>query len=102
MTVQELLKLVLADIEVEPHPLHRAMFEECCENALANEQGITEAKVLAQVVRVAFISCNSLFKNTILSALESADIISCNYRGLTFTVDKDFPLLKLELSSLTT
>jgi len=93
MTVQELLDLVLADIKIELHPLHRAMFEECCENAVNNEQGITDVDTLVYSARVAFLTCNSMFKNTIKAALEYADVVTYNYRGLSLVIDKNSPLV---------
>lgn len=95
MTVEELLELSVATIGIEIiHPLHKAMLEECCENALANEQGITDKEILVQSVMIAFVTCNSMLKGTIKAGLEHGDIVNLNYRGLSFTIDKESPLIK--------
>ena len=95
MTIESLLQESIKDLKVsELHLLHKAMLEECCENALNNDQGITELPTLVYAVRVAFLTCNNMMKNTINTALQHADIVNLNYRGLHFQFDKSSPFLQ--------
>ncbi|WP_157886717.1 hypothetical protein [Hymenobacter sp. PAMC 26628] len=51
MTYQELYARVIEKITVTAiHPLHKAVLEECCENALANKQGVTDEATLLWVL----------------------------------------------------
>lgn len=93
--VEDLFKAAILDLGVsEIHPLHKAMLEECCENAIENEQGVTDLPTLIYAVRVAFITCNSMMKGTIKAALSEADLVTINYRGLSIHFDSHSPYIQ--------
>lgn len=96
MTPQELYEKVLTDFNLEKiHPLHQAIMEECCENVLNNPETLEE-KDLTSAVKIAFYTSNEVLKGTLKGSLEAAnaDKINLNYRGQSFEVGKDSPLLK--------
>jgi hypothetical protein len=97
MTAEELYKEVVGHLTIkELHPLHKAMMEECCENALSNPQNVTDKDTLVYAVQVAFLTCNSTLKVTLTGSLEvaNADQVTLNYRNQTFIIPKNSPLLK--------
>jgi hypothetical protein len=97
MTADELYKKVLEQLPIkEVHPLHKAIMEECCENALNNPQNVTDPDTLVYAVQVAFLTCNSTLKGTLAASLELADAdqVTLNYRNQTFIIPKNSPLIK--------
>ena len=57
MTESELYKNVIGHLNLtEIHPLHKAIIEECCENALANKENINELQTLIFAVQVSFLT----------------------------------------------
>ena len=97
MTAEELYREVIGHLPIEEfHPLHKAMIEECCENALNNPQNITDKDTLIYPVQVAFLTCNSTLKGTLAASLEAAnaDQVTLNYRDQTFIIPKNSSLLK--------
>lgn len=94
ITATQLFDAAIADLGAEVHPLHQAMLEECCENALNNEQGVTDLKSLVMAARVAFLTCNTMLKGTIKAALEHGDTVNLNYRGVQVSFDKNSKYLK--------
>lgn len=95
MTIKELYNKTLEEFKLEKiHPLHQAIMEECCENALKNS--VIKEEDLTATVKVAFWTCNETLKGTLRGALDAANAeeITLNYRGQSFTVSKDSPLLK--------
>lgn len=95
MTKNELYESVIGSLNLnEIHPLHKAMLEECCENALENKQNVEDLETLKFAVQVSFITCLSTLKGTISASLEFADNVKLNYRGQTFNIPKNSNLLK--------
>jgi len=97
MTADELYQKVISDLPIkELHPLHKAMMEECCENALNNPQKVSDTDTLVYAVQLAFLTCNSSLKGTLTGALTAvnADRVTLNYRNQTFIISKISPLLK--------
>lgn len=78
------------------HPLHKAILEECCENALANEQGVTDLTALQQAVYLAFTVALSVMQGVVRGSLEAAqaDQVNLQYRGQTFVIAADSKLLE--------
>ena len=94
MTESELYKNVIGHLNLkEIHPLHKAIFEECCENALANKENINELQTLVFAVQVSFLTCLSALKGTFVASFEYADNVTLNYRGQTFEIPKNSNLL---------
>lgn len=96
MTPEELYTKVLADFHIEKiHPLHQAMMEECCEQVINNPEKLDEEN-MASAVKIAFYTSNETLRGTLRGALEAADAdeINLNYRGQSFEIGKDSPLLK--------
>ena len=96
MTCNELYTSVMQNISVTAiHPLHKAVLEECCENALANEQGVTDEATLRYAVNVAFLTALQVLQGVLRSALETAqaDQVTLEYRGHTFTIPASSTLL---------
>lgn len=92
METKELYQKVLEKLLLnEIHSLHKAMLEECCENALNNEQKVTDLETLIFAVQTAFVSCNKILKETLKNAVENfgADQVNLNYRGQSFSIPKD-------------
>jgi hypothetical protein len=99
MNTKELYDFSIQDFEKnldieQIHPLHKAILEECCENALNNPQKITDEKTLKYAVHVAFLTSLSTLVGTLKSGLEMADTINLNYRNNSYEITKDSPLLK--------
>lgn len=97
MTIEELYKTVVGQLPIkELHPLHKAMMEECCENAINNPQQVTDKDTLVLAVQVAFLTCNSTLKGTLAASLQltDADQVTLNYRNQTFIIPKNSSLLK--------
>lgn len=99
MTKKELYEYAIQDFEKnldigQIHPLHKAILEECCENALNNPQKITDEKTLKYAVHVAFLSSLSTLVGTLKGGLELADTVNLNYRSKTYEITKGSPLLK--------
>lgn len=96
MTADKLYEKVLEKLPIkEIHPLHKAIMEECCENALNNPQNVTDTDILVYAVQVAFLTCNSTLKGTLAASLELADVaqVTLNYRNQTFVIPKNSPLI---------
>lgn len=95
MTPQELYNFTLKDMNVSTiDPMHEAILEECCENAINNREGVTDKETLLHAVRVAFVTCNSMMKGTIKAGLSQGDIVTINYRDRTFTFKEDSEFIK--------
>ena len=99
MEVKELYDLVTKDFEDKIpleniHPLHKAMLEECCENALNNPEKIESKETLKYAVQIAFYTCIETLRGTLKGGLEFADTVNLNYRNQSFTITKDSPFLK--------
>ena len=97
MTTEELYQAVLDKLPNKSiHPLHKAMMEECCENSINNPQNVTDRNTLISAVQIAFITCNSILKGTLEASLKlaNADQVTLNYRGQSFIIPKNSPLLK--------
>ena len=97
MTPTELYQKVLENLSFpEIHPLHKAMLEECCENALEYKQNITDVDTLVYAVKLAFLTCETTLKATLKATANNfdADKITLDYRGQTFSVLKDSSFLK--------
>lgn len=89
MTSIELYNEVIKELPIKDiHPLHKAMLEECCENALENEQGVTDLKTLIFAVHVSFVTCEKALKSTLKASVEGfrAYGVTLNYRGETFSL----------------
>jgi len=94
MTTEELYNLTLEKLPVtEIHPLHKAIMEECCENAIENPQNITDSDTLVYAVQVSFITAISALKGTLKGALELGDQVTLNYRNQTFIIPRNTTLL---------
>lgn len=96
MTIEELYNKTLVEFKLEKiHPLHQAIMEECCENALSNVDDVKEED-LTNIVKIAFWASIETLRGTMRGALEAidADQITLNYRGQSFIVKKDSQLLK--------
>jgi hypothetical protein len=78
------------------HPLHKAILEECCENALANEQGVTDLLSLKQAVYLAFPVALAVMQGVVRGSLEAAhaDQVNLQYRDQTFVISSDSSILK--------
>ncbi|AOR27281.1 hypothetical protein FORMB_02190 [Formosa sp. Hel1_33_131] len=99
MEVKELYDLVTKDFDDKIpleniHPLHKAMLEECCENALNNPQKVESQDTLKYAVQIAFFTCIETLRGTLKAGLEFADTVNLNYRNQSFTITKDSPFLK--------
>lgn len=96
MTTTELYQSVVNNLpSTQIHPLHKAMLEECCENALENNDHL-DSQTLIYMVGLAFITCDSTLRATMKATLESgnADVITLNYRNQTFEISKNSAFLK--------
>lgn len=96
ITPTELFNAVIEKLPIpEIHPLHKAMMEECCENAI-NSNAEKDLETLIPIVHLAMLSCDSLLKGLLKGSLEStdADFVKLNYRNQTFTIPRDSPFLK--------
>jgi len=95
MTPQELYNLTIKDLKVSAiHPMHEAILEECCENAINSREGITDKETLLHVVQVAFMTCDSTIKGTIKAGRSQGDIVTINYRNRTFTFKEDSEFIR--------
>ncbi|HMG16297.1 MAG TPA: hypothetical protein VK590_12655 [Saprospiraceae bacterium] len=96
MTPEELYVHVINQTKVNAiHPFHKALLEECCENAANNPDGVTDPTALLIGVGVAFISAKSSLKSILLAAFEqtSANEVTLNYRNQSFVIPENSPLL---------
>ena len=94
MTKDELLQQVMEGSNVDDiHPLHLAIMEECCENAINNSNGVSDKKVLQFAVDIAFLSANTVLKATLQAALANRSMITLNFGGNAFEVNKNSALL---------
>jgi hypothetical protein len=97
LTADELFKLVITKLPIkELHPIHKALMEECCENALANPNNITDPDTLVFAVQVAFLTCDSTLKELLSTSLKSTDAsqVTLNYRNQTFIIPENSSLLR--------
>lgn len=97
MTPQELYHDVIETLEIKTlHPVHQAIMEECCENAISNPQNVIDKEILKYAVQVAFITANSALQETLKASLEAgnADQVTLNYRNRIFIIQRDSNLLK--------
>lgn len=97
MTTTDLYNEALKKLPIqEIHPLHKAMLEECCENALKNEQGVTDLKTLIFAVQVSFVTCEKALKATLKTSVQGfgADGVTLNYRRQTFSLPLESSFLK--------
>lgn len=96
MTYQDLCARVVQQLNLTAvHPLHKAILEECCENALANEQGVTDEAQLQYAVQVAFLTSLQVMQGVVRGSLEAAhaDQATLQYRGQTFVIPANSTLL---------
>lgn len=96
MTTTELYQSVIKNLSsTQIHPLHKAILEECCENAVENNNQL-DSETLIYAVGLAFLTCDSTLKATMKAALKSnnADGITINYRNQTFDISKNSAFLK--------
>jgi len=96
MTYQDLYARIVQQLKLTTvHPLHKAILEECCENALANEQGVTDEIQLQYAVQVAFLTCLRVMQGVVRGSLEAAnaDQATLQYRGQTFVILANSTLL---------
>jgi len=96
MTPKELKKKLLTELkkkgELEKiHPLHDAMIDECCENAL-NSPGTDDIHLLS--VKIGFVTANATLRGLLSASLTQADTVTLNYRGQTFIIDSNSPILR--------
>lgn len=92
----ELYNAVIEKLPIpEIHPLHKAMMEECCENAISNNSE-KDLETLIPIVHLAMLSCDSLLKGLLRGSLEStdADFVQLNYRNQTFSIPRNSSFLK--------
>lgn len=96
MTSTELYEIIAKEFPANIHPLHKAIMEECCENAINNPQKIDDNDTLLYAVRVAFLTSDSALRGILLGAFQSndADVITLNYREQSFQIKKDSGILK--------
>ncbi len=71
----------------EIDPLHDAMMDECCENVLKTS-GQTD-EVYLSALRIGFLAANATLTGLLNASLTKADTVTLNYRGQTFTIDKN-------------
>ena len=96
MTHQDLYARIVQQRNISAvHPLHKAILEECCENALANEQSVTDEVQLQYAVHVAFLTSFQVMKGIVRGSLETAhaDQATLQYRGQTFLIPANSILL---------
>jgi hypothetical protein len=96
MQQEDLYQRVLSDLNIENiHPLHKAILEECCENALNSKNANEELSTLLLAVQVAFITANSALKGLIIGSLKAnqAEQATLNYRNQEFIIKSDSKLL---------
>jgi hypothetical protein len=89
MTDTELYSKILAKLPITTiHPLHQAILEECCENVLANNQGITDPDQLILGVYTGFLAALAAAKSIVKSAITTteAEQATLQYRGQTFII----------------
>lgn len=93
MSEKELYEAVTQKITVELHPVFKAILEECCENALQASDLDDEDK--PATVLFAFHTCLRMAQAFVKAGMQHADTITLNYRGQTFLIGPDHPLLRL-------
>lgn len=89
MTPTEFYNSILDTLPVAViHPLHQAILMECCENVLANNQGITDLALLTFGVHTGFLAALAAAKSIIKGAITAADAeqATLQYRGHTFII----------------
>ena len=74
----------------EIHPLHRAIFEECCEHVENSDIDPNDEHTRMLAVQSAFSICESALKGTIKGVAEcvKGESVNLNYRGETFVIKK--------------
>lgn len=94
MTPEELYQTVVGQLKItDIHPLHKAIMEESCENAINNPQKITDRDTLIYATQVSFLTALSALQGTLKGALELGDQVTLNYRNQTFIIPKNSKLL---------
>ncbi len=94
MTAEKLYQMVIAQFPIkEIHPLHKAIIEECCENAVNEQHHDLETETLIYTVNVSVMSVISTLQASWKGAFEFVDTITLNYRNQTFVIDKNSKLL---------
>jgi hypothetical protein len=92
MTTIELREKLTTKLGIEKiHPLHDAMIEECCENVLKTIGQTDDTYILS--VQIGFMTALTTLKGLVEASLNYADTITLNYRGQTFVIDKESPIL---------
>jgi hypothetical protein len=95
ITVKELLEAVLANLPVEAiHPIHKAMLEESCEHVLKKQDEFDSIEEMEKAIHLSFLVLNPLFQSTMNAALEHADTVTINYRGVNEVLTSESPILK--------
>jgi len=93
--VNELLEAVLSNLPIKIiHPIHKAMLEEACEHALKNKKDSDTFKELENAVHFSFRIINPVFQSTMKAALEYADSVIIDYRGVKEVITSESSLLK--------
>lgn len=103
MTPVEMHSLILTKmLELKPgfkmHALHEAMLMECCENVLQphNTEKYSNDILMISALQ-AFEVANNMMKGLLSGAIQAGDVITLNYRGATYTFDKESPMVKIAL-----
>jgi hypothetical protein len=95
MTPESLKENLLTELKkegvVKIHPLHDLMIDECCESAL-NLPGTDEIHLLS--VKIGFVTANATLIGILKASLTQADTVTLNYRGQTFIIDNNSPILQ--------
>lgn len=101
MTTEELFDKVIEPIKIQLgdkgiSPLHKAMIEECCENALNGTNESMTDKELILTAQMSFVTADNVLKGLIKGLVERNDADTCtiNYRGQSFVIDKNLKHLK--------
>lgn len=100
MTTEQLEQLVLDKAQqmvagFEFDGLQSAVFEEVCENIVRsnNLDEMNEQSIILSTL-TAFETCYAMMKGMIKGALDVADNVNINYRGVSFQFDKQSDYLK--------
>lgn len=100
MNKDDLYQSIIEDLPIKVlHPLHKAILQECCENALASNTTNVDKTSLVNIVQIAFLTSNSTLKSTLNSALiaTGTNQITLQYRNQSFIIDEFSNVLKDEL-----
>ena len=94
INVNELLEAVLANLPVQTiHPIHKAMLEESCEHVLKKKDEFGSIEEMEKAIHLSFLVLNPVFQSTMNAALEYADTVTINYRGVKDVLTRDSAIL---------